>query len=263
MKHFFIFIAFVLFLFVVIVTQSTAQTTTPSSKKATVTDSETNEKLSEQINNLKDRIASRVAELQLVEKKGVVGTVNEATSSQMTLNDVDGEVIIVDVDEITKFSSPNNKNDFGISDIDEGMKISVVGNYNKQSRRLLARFVDEVTIPAYINGMVAEVDEDSGTITVATEDKKQIVVDVETVTKTSEYDGEETVRSGFSQIEVGTRVVLQGYADKSDANRVVATRILLLPGFPKNPKIVIPDEALLNDESVPSTGSGKKLTPIR
>jgi hypothetical protein len=243
-----------------------AQTNTPIpevTKKPTITKSST-DKLNNQINNLKDRIASRVAELNLVEKRGILGTVDAASSSQMTITDADNESVIIDVDEITKFSSLSKKDDFGISDITKGDKISVLGNYNKQSRRILARFVDEVTVPVFVKGTVAATDEDEGTMTVATEGGKSVMVDVETVTKTSEYIDGELEKSGFSKIQVGSRVSVQGYPDKNDKSRVVATRVLLFPGLPKNPKIVVPDKALLDkDETVTSTGSGKKLTPIR
>ncbi len=59
-------------------------------------------------------------------------------------------------------------------------------------------------------------------------------------------------------------MAIQGYPDKKDKARVIATRVLLFPGLPKNPKIVVPEQKLLNeDKPVTSTGSGKKLTPIR
>jgi Na+-transporting methylmalonyl-CoA/oxaloacetate decarboxylase gamma subunit len=262
MKQLFTFLLFII-VFVMIVSSVSAQTTTPEvTKKPTITQKST-DKLNTQINNLKDRIASRVAELQLVEKRGAVGTVTEASSSQMTITDTSDKSIIVDVDEITKFESLANDEDFGISDIKKGMKISVVGNYNKQSKRILARYVDETNVPIYVKGMVASVDDDEGTLTVATEKDRTVTVDVETVTKTSEYADGDIAKSGFSQIEVGDRVAVQGYPDKKDNSRVVATRVLLFPGLPKNPKIVVPGEKLLDDEPVTSTGSGKKLTPVR
>lgn len=263
MKQLFTFLLFII-VFVMIVSSVSAQTPTPEvTKKPTITQKST-DKLNSQINNLKDRIASRVAELQLVEKRGVVGTVDEASSSQMTITDPTNKSIIIEIDEITKFSSLEKDDDFGISDITKGMKVSILGNYNKQSKRVLARFVDEVNVPVYLKGMVASVEEDAGTITVATEKDKSVIVDIETVTKTSAYNDGEVARSGFSQIAVGDRVAVQGYPDKNQGKRVVATRVLVFPELPKNPKIVIPGQNLLeDDEPITSTGSGKKLTPIR
>lgn len=243
--------------------QTTSEPIPEVTKKPTITQKST-DKLNTQINNLKDRIASRVAELQLVEKRGVVGTVGEVSSSQMTINDPANKSIFIEVDEITKFSSLDKDENFGISDIKKGMRVSVIGNFNKQSKRILARYVDEVNIPVFLKGMVTNIDEDAGTITVASEKDKGVIVDVETVTKTSKYADGDIAKSGFSQITIGDRVAVQGYPDKNDSKRVVATRVLIFPELPKNPKIVIPGESLLkDDEPVTSTGSGKKLTPIR
>ena len=80
----------------------------------TVSSSET------QINQLKDRIASRVAELKLVQRRGIVGTANEISDTQITLTDVQNNTRFVDVDELTKFASPSAKGSFGISDIGKG-----------------------------------------------------------------------------------------------------------------------------------------------
>src|SRR5579859_2417101 len=87
---------------------------TAATPTATVSQSE------EQINNLKERIASRVAQLNLVEKKGIIGTVSDVSETQLTITDMKGDNRIVDVDELTKFSSPSAKSTFGISDITKG-----------------------------------------------------------------------------------------------------------------------------------------------
>src|SRR5277367_4878653 len=68
-----------------------------------------------QINQLKDKIASQVSQLNLVEKRGVIGTIQDVNSSQITLTTYEGDVQYVDVDEITKFSSADAGSSFGIS----------------------------------------------------------------------------------------------------------------------------------------------------
>src|SRR5260221_6373171 len=73
--------------------------------------------LEQQISNLKDKIASRVAQLKLVDKRGIIGNVTDVTQNQITVSDVKGNTRYIDVDELTKFSSPSAKSSFGISDI--------------------------------------------------------------------------------------------------------------------------------------------------
>lgn len=227
--------------------------------------------LDEQINQLKDRIASRVAELKLVERRGIVGTVTDVSDTQIRLSDTHTNIRFVDVDELTKFSSPSTKESFGISDITKGAKVEVLGLYNKQSRRILARFVTVTSTPAVLRGAVVSVDSNAFVVRIITDEKEEIAVDVETMTKTSSYTKEGgLVRSGFSKIREGSHIVVIGLSGKKEKNlpavrqgRITASRIILLPEIPKNPKITLPQPALNPAETIPpSTGSGKKLTPI-
>ncbi len=242
-------------------TYAATATPTPSPKP---TSESVTEKLSNQINDLKEKIASRVAQLKLVEKKGILGSVKDASSTQMTITDISGANRVIDVDEITKFSSPSAKDSFGISDIKPGMKLSVIGLYNKDSQRLLARFVNSFTIPLYLSGAITNVDKENYTVTLQMEGGKSYLVDIESVTKTLDYSTiDSPVKSGFSKIENGTRAVIIGYADKKQANRMVATRILIFPNLPKNPLVVVAPNALNQGDQTVSSGSGKKLTPLR
>ena len=73
------FILAILFLPLIFSNISYAQSITPKTSITPDISSPTQkvtEKLNEQINDLKDRIASRVAQLNLVEKRGIVGTIN-------------------------------------------------------------------------------------------------------------------------------------------------------------------------------------------
>jgi len=102
---------------------------------------------SETLDAIKDKVASRVAELNLVEKRGIIGDVDSITDTQIIINTISGKRRIIDVDEFTNFSG----NLEGISDIEVGSSISILGLFNKDSERLLARFISEVSIPKYLN----------------------------------------------------------------------------------------------------------------
>jgi hypothetical protein len=244
-------------------TQAVSPTPTPTSKISPTPTAKPS--LVDEISNLKDRIASRVAQLNLVDKRGIIGVVEDTTSTQITLNDFANNTRYVDVDEITKFSSPSASASFGISDLTKGTLVSVLGLYNKESRRINARFVTVDSFPTTITGQVISINTTDGTFLVASENNKQTTVDVQPVTKTSSYtkDGG-TEKSGFSKMTVGQRVYVSGYQDKKDKLKLISTRIILFPDLPKNPKIVIPTAQLeIKDTPTVSTGSGKKLTPIK
>lgn len=195
--------------------------------------------IDQQINNLKDTIASKVAELHLVSKEGIIGTVTDVSQTQITVTDAEGNIHFIDVDELTKFSSPNSTSStFGISAITKNSTIGVLGLYNKDSRRLLARFVNVLTLPTYIHGAIAAIDRTNDTITVAQNDGTQTVVEVADITKTLSYDQTAgLVRSGFSKAQAGERVNVIGYIDKQNSKQVIASRVLIFPTLPINPKI--------------------------
>lgn len=236
---------------------------TPTPTKAPTPTGQSITQIEQQINNLKDKIASRVAQLKLVQKQGVIGTVTDVSETQITIKDTTGAVHFIDVDELTKFSSPNAKSNFGISDITKNTTIGVLGLYNKDSRRLLARFVDVLVIPQYISGAVAAMDKTNFTLTIAKDDGTQTVVEIEDVTKTSSYNNTATLtKSGFSKIQTGERVYIVGYTDKQNNKQIIASRIISFPTLPINPKIgnVVPQITPDVTVSPTPTPVGKKTT---
>lgn len=236
-----------------------ALTASPSaSSSPAVTQKSLSEKLNKQINQLKERIASRVAELNLVEKRGIVGTVSETSADKITIIDLNGKTRIVDVDEITKFSSPSAKSSFGISDLTKGTKISVLGLYNKQSQQILARFIESYVTPVFLSGRITSLNKKNYTATVISEDKKETIVDIQTFTNISSNSKEDGIsKLGFSKLTVGDRVMVTGFPGKNDPDLLVASRILVLPELPKNPKIIVPEPS----EEITATPTKDSPTP--
>jgi len=215
-------------LFTILTPVAHAQSPTPVTTTPSPTNESITEALSEQISDLKEKIASRVAQMNLVEKRGIAGEVTDVSSTQISMIDIYGKTRFIDVDEITEFYAPDNEEAFGISDIEEGMKLSILGLYNKQSERILARFVDVISIPEFVNGEITSIDEDEFSIDVTKSDGTVVTFDIENSTTTQEYVDEDFVRSGFSQMEIGQKVFITGFANEEEENRYYASRILIL-----------------------------------
>lgn len=227
-----------LIIFALSVPNTYGQTKAPP--KNAIPTSDEIEKISDKVDALKDKVASRVAELNLVERRGIIGIVEDVSDTQITVNDLNNKTRIIDVDELTKFSSEDD-NSFGISDIKKGSRISALGLYNKESHRLLARFVNEKNIPLFLHGIISEVDEDKFTVTLLTEDGKEYIVDIEKITKAFTYNDGELDTSGFSKIEIMQNSIVIGFLDPKENNRLTASRIVTFPDLPKNPKIQVVD----------------------
>jgi len=201
-----------------------------------------------------ESIASRVAELKLVEKRGIIGTVTDVSNTQITISDVQNKTRFIDVDELTKFSSPSAKGSFGISDITKGTTLGVLGLYNKESRRLLARFVNVLTLPKFIYATVDSIDNRNFMLNITTEDKKNLIADIQNSTKISSYSKNAGItRSSFSKIRESDDIIVIGFGLASNENIVGALRIILLTDLPKIPKS--------NETTVPATASGERSTP--
>jgi hypothetical protein len=208
-----------------------ATSPTPTPAKTIPSDS-----LTKEITNLKDKIASRVAELKLVEKRGIVGIVSDVKDTQITLTDIKGDTRFIDVDELTKFSGLDSKSTFGISDIKKGMSLAILGRYNKQSERLLARFVDETTMPRFVSGTINTINSTDFLLVIKDGKGKTFTIDVENSTKTQTYTKENGLKKiGFSKLATGNIVVVNGYDDTKDSTKIVATRILVLSDFSPSP----------------------------
>lgn len=206
-----------------------AQTATPTITPK-ITSSPTSIGDSSQIEKIKDLVASRVAELKLVEKRGILGTVSSTTSTSVTLVDLNNKRKIVDIDEITKFSDPESK-EYGISDIKKGNVIGVIGLLNKGSDHLLARVISTVsTIPTYFDGIITNVDRRNFVITAVDEDGNKKLLDIETSTKLFSYTKEtEEIKSGFSKITPGERIYAAGFPDSKVANQINIDRLTHYP----------------------------------
>lgn len=184
----------------------------------------------DRIQKIKDLVASRVAQLNLVDKRGVLGTVTETSTTQIVLQDVKKTRRIIDIDDITKFDDPDNKN-FGISDVKKGNALSVVGLYNKDTKRLLARFVYTVTTPpAVFEGVIIDKDTKNYQLNATDSKGSKKLIDITASTKMYSFDADTgQVKTGFSKIPNGIRIFASGFMDTKVDNQQNATQVIVFP----------------------------------
>lgn len=235
-------------IFIILVSNTSAASVSP-----TPVDTQT------QIDELQTKIASRVAQLNLVEKRGIVGTVTDSSDTQITLNDLSGNTRFIDVDELTKFSSDNSKT-YGISDVTKGTYLGILGLYNKDSRRILAREISVMQpFPKIIYGIISNIDTKNFELTITKQNEQKIVVEIEDITKSYLYSNGTTLKSGFSKMEVGQTIIAIGTADKQDSSKILGSRIVIFPDISLGSLVNLKPNT--NPTIPPSTGSGVKLYP--
>jgi len=139
-----------------------------------------------------------------------------------------------------------------------------LGLYNKESRRILGRFVDVLSLPVILSGGISDIDKPNFNAYMITVKGDTILIDVEAPTKTYVYTpGIGLSRVGFSKITKGERVTVVGFFDKKDNKKLVASRILLFPSIPVNPKISLPlTPTLIPSPSNSPTPSSPPKNPL-
>lgn len=205
------------------------------------------------VKSIKDQlitnIASRVAQLNLVEKRGIVGKVVSVTNTQIIFLDIQNNTRFIDVDELTKFSNPSFKGSYGISDITKDTTLGILGLYNKDSQRILARFINVISIPSIVKGVIASVDRNNFQFEILDEENKQTAVDVESFTKTYSFTPKNgSARAGFSQLKENIAIIAVIEPDSKIKNKINANRIVIFPELPLSPKI----KSLLQDSKASS-----------
>ncbi len=241
--------------------------TTPTPATPTTTPAKTTPEATEidRIQKIKQLVASKVAELKLVEKRGILGNVKETTTTQITLEDDKSDTRIVDVDELTKFQQDSSGKSFGISDIQVGQSLSIIGLYNKETQRLLARFIIKANnIPKTISGIITDKDSKNFNLTIVTDDKKQKVIDISTSTKIYSYDKNNALaKAGFTKIEIGIRVYAVGFDDLKIKDQINSSRVIFFKDLPPSDSMKkAKDQLDAAQQTQSSTGSAKKLQQI-
>lgn len=250
MKKITIFI-FVLFLLLTPVVHAVSTTPIP-------TQTEQN-----QIEKIKEMVASKVAELNLVEKRGILGTVKNITGTKLTVADSQGSERIIDTDELTKFQDDvGSSKTFGISDIKKGEELSFIGLFNKDTERLLSRLVVRTrSIPIFLEGIVDDKNLSDFTLSVIDENGTKKTINIENTTKTIVHTEDGLLKSGFSKIGVGERILVAGFFDTKDKSQINATRVTHFEDIPPSP-LMAQKRGGSEKESTTSSGGGKKITPI-
>lgn len=189
----------------------------------------------EQIRQLRERVATRVAELKELRRRAWHGEIKGVSGTTITLATKQGEKTIL-TDENTTFLriGPAGRRKIALSDLTVGEKIVAFGQVAGETGEMTAKVIIARVFPIKINGKVTAVDVEGGTITVQTLRRGGFLVDVETSTKILVWEkGKGLEKYGFSKIKVGDRVHVNGTVPskpKEGENRITAERILVLPG---------------------------------
>ena len=222
---FFLFIVLPVLLFTT-ATPILAAPATPSATPKMSTASATTNK----IEDLKDRLATKVAELRQTSRKAIWGRV-KSTSLTSFVVEVPGKDVKIDlVDEIKVIQYLKGKRTILTSeDIAVNDQVAVFGTYDATLDLLKAAVVlIQAPLPMRVSGTVTARDDAQFTLTLTTPEGQEYIIDIEKATKTLALDPStpSLVKSGFSKIAVGSTVHVVGAPVPKKDRRISADRIV-------------------------------------
>jgi len=207
-----------------------------------------------QIDDLKERLATKVAQLRQSQRKAIVGTVKAVSVSTATIETKTKDVKIELTDDIVIVQVLKGKRTkLTLDNLTKGDNVVVFGEYDATLDLLKAKviFIQAASSVERTRGTVTEVDAKAFAVTVATEGKT-IVVDIEKTTKITLWDGSALAKGGFSKLSVGDSVHVVGTPVPKKENRLSALRILDI-GNVTNAPTAAPEEPTPTVKTTPKS----------
>lgn len=220
---------YIIILLVFILNQSIfGQTASPSSEIKTSSTSAD----SKAVENLKEKVANKVAEIRKNNFRAVAGKVFNIALDIIKIKKVNNEEYEIKLDEaLTKYYkiSGANQKEIKKEEIKKGDYLIVTGVINDKTIIANSIFIDQPYIAE--SGKIIEVDKENYNITVLSADKTNYKLSIETTTKQQIINIKtlDIERIGFSKIIAGDSVhfVVQDVKDENGIYK--AEKILIVP----------------------------------
>jgi hypothetical protein len=217
-KYFYIFIFFLLIVPNIIYAANEAS---PSS----------NPNKNKQIEDLKERLATKVAQLRQFERKAVSGTVKSISVASITVETQTKELKIELTDDIKVYQMVKGKRtSLTTDDINKGDLVTLFGQYDSTLDVLKAQIVIiQNQIPVRISGIIKSNDSKNYTLSISSPGDLSNTVDFETSTKAFEFiKDQNSAKIGFSKLISGNFVSVLGYPVPKKENQISAARIFII-----------------------------------
>lgn len=186
---------------------------------------------SSNLDDLKERLATKVAELRTTEKRAVFGSVKSITLTTLVLETKTKDVKIELPDEVAVYQYLKGKRTkLAIDDATKGDIVTVYGDYDTTLELLKGTYIFiQKAAPIRVSGVVEGIDRSDYSLNLKTETGQIYTVDIETTTKLTRWDKtNKFTKSGFSKMVAGEAVHVVGTAVPKKENRISAVKILNL-----------------------------------
>jgi len=227
MNHLIIIVLFVIFTARPVLAAPTSATPSGTQPSPLVTQATK----SKSIDDLKDRLATKVAELRKIVKTAMYGTVKSTTISTMTVETSVKEMKIDVPDDLLVYQTLKGKRTKLTSeDIAKDDRVTVFGDYDDTLGVMKASMVFiEPSQPTGAIGTVTSINKTDYSFVIKTPTGASMTVDFETSTKAQIVEKDAVIKGGFSKITVGSIVSTIGTPNADTPIRISAIRLTVIP----------------------------------
>lgn len=213
------------------------------------------------IDDLKEKVATKVAQLRSQANKTIIGEIKSIGTNSLVVTAKTGdEKVLVDNDTKIFRITRGARQTIALTNLKVDERVAVIIRKDNLVDGQTGRFIFVKTHPKNINGLVTEVNTKEETVAVINPKNETVTVDVETTTKIFSPTDGELKKLALSKINVGDRVHVNGLADEKDASRISAIHILILPGKAQGIVNVTPSP-VATTTAKPSPKTTSKPTP--
>lgn len=182
------------------------------------------------LDNLKERLATKVAELRNVTPKALSGAVLSLSVNSAMIETAVKNYKIEYEDEVKVAQILNGKRtDLSIDDLEKSDKVTVFGAFDESLDLLKAKyiFIESKKLITRLTGVITDIDREEFTITLQTSDGKPMTVDIEKTTKSTAWNSTDGIaKIGFSKMSIGDSLHVLGTLDPKKDTNISAIRIL-------------------------------------
>jgi hypothetical protein len=182
-----------------------------------------------QIEDLKERLATKVAQLQQIQREAIFGIVKTTSLTSLTVETKIKDLKIDLTDDIKVYQYLKSKRTtLTTDDVSRNDVVTIFGDYDSTLDLMKAKIIFiQNPLPVRISGIVSQVDKNDYTISINDPNKRAYLIDFETYSRTFDYSKSSgIVKSGFSKIINGNFISVLGSINPKDEFRLSAQRIL-------------------------------------
>lgn len=185
----------------------------------------------QKVKELKEKLATKVAELRENQKRGFFGEIAAASKTSFTLVTKQGEVKVRFSEDTKLFKIGKGKTEAKPDDVKNGTNAAVLGLFEEENKTHNAKVIFLQSTTGFTQGEIVEVDKTKATFTIKNDKGETQLLDYEKSTQAQEYtvSNKKISSSGLSRLAIGDKVEVWTTPDEEDSKKLNAVKILRIP----------------------------------